>query len=162
MGWKQGGWKIGRRKYDRKYCFLLFDWGRKIGETKNMGENFPPWAHFFYTNTPFLFSHTVTNTTATNTIIFFSNISKLKHNQIIRIQIQKHNFKINQIITIKGKKRKKRKKEKKKTEDRRQKPSDPSRLCWGWRWVMALGWANCFGTKMTHLDYIGDECSGIK
>ena len=34
----------------------------------------------------------------TNTTIFLSNISKLKHNQIIRIQTQKHNFKINQII----------------------------------------------------------------
>ena len=91
-----------------------------------MGENFPSWAHFFYTNTLFLFPLTVTNTTATNTIIFLSNISKLKYNQIIRIQTQKHNFKINQIITIKGKKKKKRKEKKKK--DRRQKPSDPSRL----------------------------------
>ena len=49
----------------------------------------------------------------TNTTIFLSNISKLKHNQIIRIQTQKHNFKINQIITIKAKKKKKRN-----TEDR--------------------------------------------
>ena len=45
----------------------------------------------------------------TNTTIFLSNISKLKHNQSIRIQTQKHNFKINQIIT---------QKKKKKTEDR--------------------------------------------
>ena len=52
-------------------------------------------------------------TNTTNTTIFLSNISKLKHNQIIRIQTQKHNFKINQIITIKAKKKKKRK-----TEDR--------------------------------------------
>ena len=51
---------------------------------------------------------------ATNTTIFLLNISKLKHNQIIRIQIQKHNFKINQIITTKAKK--------KKTKDRKQKP----------------------------------------
>ena len=50
-------------------------------------------------------------TNTTSTTIFLSNISKLKHNQIIRIQTQKHNFKINQIITIKAKK--------KKTEDRR-------------------------------------------
>ena len=49
-------------------------------------------------------------TNTTNTTIFLSNISKLKHNQIIKIQTQKHNFKINQIITIKAKK--------KETEDR--------------------------------------------
>ena len=42
----------------------------------------------------------------TNTTIFLSNISKLKHNQITRIQTQKHSFKINQIITIKVKKKK--------------------------------------------------------
>ena len=54
-------------------------------------------------------------TNTTNTTIFLSNISKLKHNQIIRIQTQKHNFKINQIITIKKKKEKK-KKERQKTE----------------------------------------------
>ena len=53
----------------------------------------------FYTNTPFL-----SPLIATNTTIFLSNISKLKHNQIIRIQTQKHNFKINQIIAIKEKK----------------------------------------------------------
>ena len=46
----------------------------------------------------------------TNTTIFLSNISKLKHNQITRIQTQKHSFKINQIITIKAKKKKKEKK----------------------------------------------------
>ena len=46
-------------------------------------------------------------TNTTSTTIFLSNISKLKHNQIIRIQTQKHNFKINQIITIKAKKKKK-------------------------------------------------------
>ena len=46
-------------------------------------------------------------TNTTNTTIFLSNISKLKHNQIIKIQTQKHNFKINQIITIKAKKKKK-------------------------------------------------------
>ena len=83
----------------------------------------------FYTNTLFFSPLTATNTTATNTIIFLLNISKLKHNQIIRIQTQKHNFKINQIITIKAKKKKKKKKEK--TKDRRQKPSDPSGLRWG-------------------------------
>ena len=68
---------------------------------------------------------------ATIITIFLSTISKLKHNQIIRIQTQKHNFKINQIITIKAKKKKKKKKKKKrkeKTKDRRQKPSDPSGL----------------------------------
>ena len=65
---------------------------------------------------------------STNTTIFLSNISKLKHNQIIRIQTQKHNFKINQIITIKAKKKKKEKK--KKTEDR---------------------------SHLTHLDWVGDE-----
>ena len=46
-------------------------------------------------------------TNTTNTTIFLSNISKLKHNQIIKIQTQKHNFKINQIRTIKAKKKKK-------------------------------------------------------
>ena len=63
----------------------------------------------------FLSSLTAINTTATNTIIFLSNISKLKHSQIIKIQTQKHNFKINQIITIKVKKRK-RKRKRQKTE----------------------------------------------
>ena len=70
-------------------------------------------------------------TTATNITIFLSNISKLniiKHNQIIIIQTQKHNFKINQIITIKAKK---------KTKDRRQKPSDLYSLHWGRRWATA-------------------------
>ena len=65
----------------------------------------------------------------TNTTIFLSNISKLKHNQSIRIQTQKHNFKINQIIT-----------QKKKKKDRRQKPSDPSGLGWGRRWAKAWRW----------------------
>ena len=51
-------------------------------------------------------------TNTTNTTIFLSNISKLKHNQIIKIQTQKHNFKINQIITIKAKKEKKKKRQK--------------------------------------------------
>ena len=68
-------------------------------------------SHHFYTNTLFL-----SPLKATNTIIFLSNISKLKHNQIIRIQTQKHKFKINQIITIKAKKKKKKKRQK--TEDR--------------------------------------------
>ena len=49
----------------------------------------------------------------TNTTIFLSNISKLKYNKIIRIQTQKHNFKINQIITIKAKKKKEKKKRQK-------------------------------------------------
>ena len=76
----------------------------------------------------FFLSHlTAINTTATNTTIFLSNISKLKHNQIIRIQTQKQNFKINQIITIKAKNKNKK--------DRRQKPFDPSGLCWGRRWA---------------------------
>ena len=44
-------------------------------------------------------------TNITNTTIFLSNIFKLKHNQITRIQTQKHSFKINQIITIKAKKK---------------------------------------------------------
>ena len=68
-------------------------------------------------------------TNTTNTTIFLSNISKLKHNQIIRVQTQKHNFKINQIITIKAKKKKKKRK-KIKTEDR---------------------------SHLTHLDWVGDE-----
>ena len=66
---------------------------------------------------------------ATIITIFLSTISKLKHNQIIRIQTQKHNFKINQIITIKKKKKKKEKK--------RQKMEDRSHL--------------------THLDCVGGE-----
>ena len=73
--------------------------------------------------------------TAANTTIFLSTISKLKHNQIIRIQTQKHNFKINQIITIKTKKKKKKKKKRK--EKKRQKIEDRSHL--------------------THLDCVGDE-----
>ena len=28
--------------------------------------------------------------------------------------------------------------------------------------MTAPGWANYFGTKMTHLDYVRDECFGIK
>ena len=56
---------------------------------------------------------------ATIITIFLSTISKLKHNQIIRIQTQKHNFKINQ-----------------KKKDRRQKSSETSRL-------------HCVGTKMS-------------
>ena len=61
-------------------------------------------------------------TNITNTTIFLSNIFKLKHNQITRIQTQKHSFKINQIITIKAKKK-----------DKGQKPADPSGLGWGRR-----------------------------
>ena len=75
------------------------------------------------------------NTTATNTTIFLSNISKLKYNQIIKIQTQKHNSKINQIITKKTKKKKK--KEKKRKEKKRQTIEDRSHL--------------------THLDCVGDE-----
>ena len=108
-----------------------------MGKTENPGESFLFRAHIFYppksgrkperkvlsqhfyTNIPFLSPLITTNTTATNTTIFLSNISKLKHNQIIRIQTQKHNFKINQIITIKAKKKKKRKEKKRKEEDRR-------------------------------------------
>ena len=96
-----------------------------MGKTENPGESFLSWAHIsilpnreeklerkvlsqhFYTNTLFLSPLTATNTMATNTTIFLSNISKLKHNQIIRIQTQKRNFKINQIIAIKEKKKKK-------------------------------------------------------
>ena len=128
-GGKQGG----------KHCFPLFGWGRQ----KTREKVFSPGPTFFilpnreeklkskvlsqhlYTNTPFL-----SPLIATNTTIFISNIFKLKYNQIIRIQTQKHNFKINQIITIKGKKKKKEKKKKKKTEDR---------------------------SHLTHLDCVGDE-----
>ena len=63
-------------------------------------------------------------TNTTHTTFFLSNISKLKHNQIIRILTQKHNFKINQIITIKAKKKKK---------DRRQNSANPFGLGWGRR-----------------------------
>ena len=115
-GGKQGG----------KHCFPLFGWGRQ----KTREKVFSPGPTFFilpnreeklkskvlsqhlYTNTPFLSPLIATNTTATNTTIFLSDVSKLKQNQIIRIQTQKQNFKINQIITIKAKKKKK------KTEDR--------------------------------------------
>ena len=89
---------------------------RKIVEKKVLSQH-------FYRN-----ALIATNTKTTNTTIFLSNISKLKYNQIIKIQTQKHNSKINQIITIKAKKKKKKKK--KKTKDRRQKPSDPSGLHW--------------------------------
>ena len=99
---------------------------------------------------------------ATNTTIFLSNISKLKHNQIIRIQTQKHNFKINQIIKIKAKRRKK-KKEKRK----RQKPSDLSGLRWGRRWVTAQ-WPISLVLSLytSFLSFLiaerASECSGIK
>ena len=95
------------------------------------------------------------NTTATNTTIFLSNISKLKHNQIIRIQTQKHNLKINQIITIKAKNKIK------KMEDRshlthldcvrdedEHRYSDPSLLF--------------FLSIPLFLSQIAGECSGIK
>ena len=49
------------------------------------------------------------------------------NSSIIRIQTQKHNFKINQIIN------KKKQKKRKKKKDRRQKPSDPFGLRWGRR-----------------------------
>ena len=56
--------------------------------------------------------HRTNNTEQTLQIITINNLS-LKHNQITRIQTQKHSFKINQIITIKAKKKKK-----KRTKDR--------------------------------------------
>ena len=62
-------------------------------------------AHYVATKVLFVLLCYRINTT--NTTIFLSNISKLKHNQSIRIQTQKHNFKINQIITQKKKKRQK-------------------------------------------------------
>ena len=91
---------------------------RKIVEKKVLSQH-------FYRN-----ALTATNTKTTNTTIFLSNISKLKYNQIIKIQTQKHNSKINQIITIKAKKKKKRRRRIQKTEDR---------------------------SHLTHLDCIGDE-----
>ena len=108
--WEEG--KPGRKFSLPSPQFSLSQIGRKRLERKVLSQH-------FYTNALFLFPLTATNTT-----IFLSNISKLKHNQIIRIQTQKHNFKINQIIT-------KKKTKKKKTKDRRQKPSDPSGLRWG-------------------------------
>ena len=48
LGWKQGGWKIGRRKYDGKWNFPLFGSGEKTRETKNREENFPSVPTFFY------------------------------------------------------------------------------------------------------------------
>ena len=100
------------RKPGRKFSLMGSQFsssqiGRKIVERKVLSQ-------YFYRN----------SLTATNTIIFLSNISKLKHNQIIRIKTQKHNFKINQIVTIKAKKKK---------NDRRQKPFDLSGLHWGRR-----------------------------
>ena len=122
VGMKTGRMENRERKIGRKILFSTVWLGKENGEDIKPGRNFSlPSPHLnreeklerkvlsqhFYTNTLFLFPLTVTNTTATNTIIFLSNISKLKYNQIIRIQTQKHNFKINQIITIKGKKKKK-------------------------------------------------------
>ena len=78
----------------RPTFFILPNWEEKL-ERKVLSQH-------FYTNTLIL-----SPLIATNTTIFLSNISKLKHYQIIRIQTQKHNFKINQIITIKAKKKKK-------------------------------------------------------
>ena len=72
-----------------------------------------------------------TNTEQTLQIKTINNLS-LKHNQITRIQTQKHSFKINQIITIKAKKKKKK--------DKGQKPADPSGLGWGRRWATTRRW----------------------
>ena len=121
-----------RRKIGWKTLFSLFGKRRKMLRMENSGENSLPGPQFSSSQIgrkiverKVLSQHFYRNAlTTTNTTIFLSNISKLKHNQIIRIQIQKHNFKINQIITIKTKK---------KTKDRRQKPSDPFGLRWGRR-----------------------------
>ena len=123
IGWKTV-FSTKEGKPERKFSlpgpqFSSSQIGRKRLETKVLSQH-------FYTNALFL-SHL----TATNTTIFLSNNSKLKHNQIIRIQTQKHNFKINQIITKKRKKKRRRQK----TEDR---------------------------SHLTHLDFVGDDCSGIK
>ena len=86
---REGKW--GRQKTREKVSslgptfFILLNLEEKL-ERKLSSQH-------FYTNTPFLSPFTATNTTATNTTIFLLNISKLKHNQIIRIQTQKHNFK---------------------------------------------------------------------
>ena len=69
--------------------------------------------------------HRTNTTEQTLQIITINNLS-LKHNQITRIQTQKHSFKINQIITIKAKKKKRKK-------DKGQKLADPSVLGWGRR-----------------------------
>ena len=98
-----GEGKLGRQKTWKKVFspgptfFILSNREEKL-ERKVLSQH-------FYTNTLFL-----SPLTATNTTIFLSNISKLKYNQIIIIQTQKHNFKINQIIT--------KKKKRQKTEDR--------------------------------------------
>ena len=44
------GWGKNREngKYGGKWHFLLFGWGEKIRETKNMGEYFPSGPTFFY------------------------------------------------------------------------------------------------------------------
>ena len=96
-------WKWGRQKTWEKVFspgptfFILPNREEKL-ERKVLSQH-------FYTITSFL-----TPLTTTSTTIFLSNISKLKYNQIIKIKTQKDNFKINQIITIKAKKKKKRQK----------------------------------------------------
>ena len=136
IGWKTV-FSTKEGKPERKFSlpgpqFSSSQIGRKRLETKVLSQH-------FYTNALFL-SHL----TATNTTIFLSNNSKLKHNQIIRIQTQKHNFKINQIIThTHTQKQKQKNKNKKKTKKKeRKKTKDRSHL--------------------THLDCVGDDCSGIK
>ena len=99
--WEEG--KPGRKFSLPSPQFSSSQIGRKRLERKVLSQH-------FYTNTLFISPLTTTNTT-----IFFLNISKLKYNQIIIIQTQEYNFKINQIITIKAKKKKERE------EDRRQK-----------------------------------------
>ena len=103
-------------------------------------------SHHFYTNTLFL-----SPLKARNTIIFLSNISKLKHNQIIRIQTQKHKFKINQIITIKAKKEKE--KEKK---DKRQKTEAI------WPIQIALGMKMIASSRLGQLLWDEDDPSGLR
>ena len=48
MGWKQGEWKIGRGKDNRKWHFSLFGLEEKTRETENGEENFPFRPTFFY------------------------------------------------------------------------------------------------------------------
>ena len=74
-----GEGKLGRQKTQKKFFsprpifFILPNREEKL-ERKVLSQH-------FYTNTSFL-----SPLTATNTTIFLSNISKLKYNQIIRIQ----------------------------------------------------------------------------
>ena len=140
---KTGRMEKGGRKIGWKTLFSIVWLGKENGEDRKPGRKFSllgphflfsqigrkSWrekcCHSTFTQIPRFSLLSQLQTQQLQTQQSFSQTSL--NSSIIRIQTQKHNFKINQIITKKAKK--KRKKEK----DRRQKPSDPFGLRWGRR-----------------------------